>query len=165
VAWAAGGRGAPLVDAAADALAEGLDSAMLRVLAGAPHAFADREASDLATQVFAELDLPVFERLSTEAVIEEARLRAAEFLVNPSDHRGFTNDLYSAFRFAGYPAELADFSGLDDWYDMVDTGVVMGDAAEVDAAVVEAAHRLVGLSTGAPFDIGEVFVNRPPSPG
>lgn len=165
VTWAAGGRGAPLVDAAAAALTEGLDSPTLRVLAGAPRAFADREASDVATQVFEELDLQVFERLSTEAIIEGARLRSTEFLANPSDHRGFTRDLYSAYRFAGYPTELADFSGLDDWYDMVDTGVVTGDAVEVDAAVVEAAHRLVGLSAEAPFDIGEVFVKRPPTLG
>ena len=48
VTWAAGGRGQPLVDAAAEALAAGVDSPTLRVLAGAPRATADEEATELA---------------------------------------------------------------------------------------------------------------------
>lgn len=43
IEWAAGGRGQGLVDAAAIALAEGLDSKTLRVLAGAPRRFADEK--------------------------------------------------------------------------------------------------------------------------
>lgn len=55
VDWAGGGRGQPLVDAAADALAAGVDSPTLRVLAGAPRAAADEEATELTLLVFEEL--------------------------------------------------------------------------------------------------------------
>ncbi len=47
IEWAVGGRGQEIVDAAAMALAEGLDSPSLRVLAGAPHSTADEEAAEL----------------------------------------------------------------------------------------------------------------------
>jgi hypothetical protein len=52
VDWAAGRRAQPLVDAAAQALADGLDSPSLRMLAGAPRASADDEAWDLAPAAF-----------------------------------------------------------------------------------------------------------------
>ncbi len=68
VRWAAGGDAAPLVDAAALALAAGLDTPSLRMLAGAPLAAANDEALDLAPRVFSELGLDIHARLSTAAV-------------------------------------------------------------------------------------------------
>jgi hypothetical protein len=76
LAWAAGGRGKPLVDA----LAEGLDSPSLRMLAGATAVAADEEADEWAARTFGELGLEVHDRFSREAIIDFARLRAWEFL-------------------------------------------------------------------------------------
>jgi hypothetical protein len=45
--WSAGARGQTIVDAAASALAEGLDTPALRYLAGATRAAADTEAGEL----------------------------------------------------------------------------------------------------------------------
>ena len=61
------------------------------------------------------------------------------------------------------PTSSADFTGLDDWYDMVDTGVIAGDSTEIDAAVVGAAERLVDARTEGRVDISQVFLERPPS--
>ncbi|NOX28870.1 MAG: hypothetical protein GXP35_02280, partial [Actinobacteria bacterium] len=47
VEWAGTGYGKPLVDAAVAALMEGLDTPLLRQLAGAPARFADEDASGI----------------------------------------------------------------------------------------------------------------------
>ena len=56
-----------LMIGSADALAAGIDSPTLRVLAGAPRFAADEEATELAPFVFEELGLHVHERLSSAA--------------------------------------------------------------------------------------------------
>jgi hypothetical protein len=117
--WAAGGRGQPLVDAAAQALADGLDSPTLRVLAGAPHASADDEARELAPAVFEELGLEIPERMSDAAYIAGAVLVGRRFLDGQGTARDVAKRLYAMFVSAGYPNELAEFSGLDDMYDIL----------------------------------------------
>lgn len=66
--WAAGGDAAPLVAAAANALAAGIDTRNLRILAGAPPATMEHEARELAPVVFEELGFEIHERLSKEAI-------------------------------------------------------------------------------------------------
>jgi hypothetical protein len=73
LAWAAGGRGQPLVDAAAEALALGVDSSTLRVLAGASRAEADEETTELGPSVFEELGLPIEQRFSEAAIVQVSR--------------------------------------------------------------------------------------------
>jgi hypothetical protein len=143
IEWAGGGRGQPLVDAAAEALASGLDSPTLRILAGAPRSAADDEASTFAPDVFEELGLCVHLRMSTEAMIDRARLKARWFLAGRGSPRTLTSELWWIYKEAGYPAELADWSGLDDWYDMLESGVIKGTLADVDKAVSETARALV----------------------
>lgn len=161
-AWAGGARGQLLVDAAALALADGLDSPTLRVLAGAPRASADEEATDLAPSVFEELGLHVESRLSSAAIIDAARLIARDLLSGRETPRSATSILYRMYIAAGYPAELADFSGFDDWYDMLDQGIVSGSAAEVDVAVVKSARALSTHERSDPFSIGTVFLGNAP---
>jgi hypothetical protein len=43
---------------------------------------------------------------------------------------------------SGYPEELADFSGFDDWYDMLRDDIVSGSVAAVDEAVMQSARSL-----------------------
>jgi len=145
IEWAAGGRGQLVVDAAAQALADGLDSPTLRVLAGAPRATADEEATELAPTVFHELGISVHDRLSAEAIVEGARQRAARFLAGREPPRNLASDLWGMYVSAGYPEELAVWSGLDDWYKMLEDGVMAGRVEDVDAAVISAAHTLTGL--------------------
>lgn len=61
IAWATG-YGRPLVDAAADVLAAGVDSPNLRMLAGAAARFADEEAAEYGPATFEELDLDIAEK-------------------------------------------------------------------------------------------------------
>jgi hypothetical protein len=122
VEWAAGGRGQPLVDAAAEALAAGLDSPALRVLAGAPRAAADEETAEVAPLVFEELKITIHERFSAQAVVEGARQRAIRFLNGEGSARTLAGDLWRMYVNAGYPDELRDWSGLDDYYDMLEGG-------------------------------------------
>jgi hypothetical protein len=161
ISWAAGGRGQPLVDAAAAALAAGLDSPTLRVLAGAPRAAADEEATELAPTVFEELGMAVAERLSPEAVVQGARQRARRFVAEGGSPRALTADLYGMFIAAGYPDELTAWTGLDDWYDMVATGVIAGTTDEVDAAAVEAAHALAEGREPGDVPLGQRFLGEP----
>jgi hypothetical protein len=156
--WAAGGRGQPLVDAAANALAAGLASPTLRVLAGASHGSADEEASDLAPTVFTELGLDVRERLSTEAKIEGARQQAARFLSGQGSARELARELGGMYASAGYPEELNTWSGIDDWYDMLEGKVISGDLRDADAAVVDAARALVAGTPTDPITLGSIFV-------
>jgi len=140
--WAAGGRGQPLVDAAAQALADGLDSPTLRVLAGAPRASAGDEAWELAPDVFEELGLEIPERMSEAAYIAGAVLVGRRFLDGQGTARDVARRLYAMFVSAGYPSELADFSGLDDMYDMLDTRVIAGSTEDVDRSTVECVRHL-----------------------
>lgn len=142
VSWAAGGRGQPLVDAAAEALAAGVDSPTLRQLAGAPRAVADEEARELAPTVFEELGLAIQERLSPEAFVAGARQLARQFLTQRLRPRDLARDLYAMYVAAGYPGELANWSGIDDYYDMLENGVIAGRIEDADDAVIEEARVL-----------------------
>lgn len=155
IEWAAGGRGQGLVDAAAIALAEGLDSKTLRVLAGAPRRFADEEATELAAWVFEELGLKVAPRLSSEAVVDGARLAARRFLDSgAAQPRALAFEMWSTCRAAGYPDELQQWSGIDDDYDCIGNGYSRTDAAELDAIVVELARELAGERPTEPNSVG-----------
>ncbi len=124
--WAAGGSGKTLVDAAAQALVDGLDTPSLRFLAGATAVAADREALDWAPCVFAELGLTVHERGSTQAIIVAARVLGAEFLSFGVNAARFAGELYRMSVQAGDPDELARFSGFDDYFRMIADGVIDG---------------------------------------
>lgn len=158
--WAAGGRGQPLVDAAAEALVAGLDSPTLRILAGARRANADLEATELGPTVFEELGIQIHDRLSPEAIIAGARQKARRFLSEGGSPRQFAKDLWRMYASAGYPQELSAWSGLDDWYDMLDSRVIAGPIADVDVAVTEAARDLVdGLPIEQP-PLGRLFTGK-----
>lgn len=156
--WAAGGRGQAIVDAAANALVDGLDTPALRFLAGATHSAADSEALEWAPQAAAELGLAIPERLSTDAYIRASRLYASRFLADRADPRSFAQTGYRLYVAAGYPAELAVFSGLDDWYDMLTTGVIAGDVRDADEATVSAAEELAAGQLANAVPLGDHFV-------
>jgi len=158
IEWAAGGRGQPLVDAAAQALVDGLDTPTLRVLAGAPHSAADEEAEDLGPAVFDELGVQIHERRSTPAAIEGARLRALRFLEHGGSPRDLARDLWRIYEHSGYPEELSAWSGFDDWYSMLESGIVNGNVEDVDRDVSTAARALVGRTTVQPPPLAEIFV-------
>jgi hypothetical protein len=160
VDWAAGGRGHALVDAAAQALATGLDSPTLRILAGASQVSAEEEALDLAPTVFEELGLVIATRLSAAAIVDGARQRALRFLRGDDVARELARDLWRMYVAADYPEELADFSGLDDWYDMIETGVVDGRVKDVDRATADAARALVGRDPTRGVALPHIFRNR-----
>jgi hypothetical protein len=143
VEWAAGGRGQPLVDAAAEALVDGIDSPSLRVLAGTIRISADLETKELAPTVFAELGLSIDERMTPQAMLTYAKQAAQQFLTFGGQPRVLAEALYRAYIDSGYVAELSDFSGIDDWYDMIDGNVIAGSLDEVDSAVTEAAEALL----------------------
>lgn len=140
--WAAGGRPQPLVDAAALALADGIDSPTLRLLAGTPRASADDEAWELAPAVFEELGLQIPERLSEAAYIAGAVLVAQRFLDGQGSAREVAERLYAMYLSADYPDELADFSRLADMYDMLDTGVISGSIADADRSTLKCVQHL-----------------------
>ena len=142
VEWAAGGRGRRLVDAAAEALAGGVDSPTLRVLAGAPRATGEEEATELAPTVFHELGIGVHERLSTEAVLAGARQRARAVLAGRESPRVLARDLYAMYVSTGHADQLADWTGFDDLYRMLEDGILSGRVEDVDAAVIDAARAL-----------------------
>jgi hypothetical protein len=164
VTWAGTGYGKPLVDAAAEALAVGLDTPTLRVLAGAPARFADEEASEYAPDAFEELGLDIPEKLSEEAYLELARLKAREFLQQDGSARQLAVELYRLYVNSDYRPELGDFSGLDDWYGLLDEGLVQGDPADVDSAVRESAQRLVQGLPSQGLGLGGALWAHPPSP-
>ena len=162
IAWAAGGRGEPLVHAAAEALVAGLDSPTLRVLAGTPHSFADEEAAQLAPATFAELGLDIEPSLSSAALIEGARQLARSFLAGHVDARQLTRLLAGLYVQADYPAELNTWMGFDDYYDMVRDGVIAGSVDAIDADVADAARDLATGRQRAPVSIGSLFAQPPP---
>jgi hypothetical protein len=151
--WAAGGSGKTLVDAAAEALVEGLDSPSLRFLAGATAVAADREALDWAPRVFDELGLTVHERGSPLAIIVAARVLGAEFLRFGFDAPRFAGELYRLSVQAGDPDELAGFTGFDDYFRLIAEGVVSGSHFELTRDFVVAVRTLVdggGRSSDVP---------------
>lgn len=144
VEWAGGGRGQGIVDAAAMALAEGLDSPSLRVLAGAPSRFADDEASEMAPDVFAELGITVEERLTPRAIVRGAQLVAARFLESDdSDPRRLSHQLHFMSVSAGYPSELRFWAGIEEEYSLLNDGFFPGSEDDLGRAVTEAAQELV----------------------
>lgn len=161
IAWAAGGRGQPLVDAAAEALAAGVDSPTLRMLAGAPHNDADEEATDLAPTVFQELGVDVADRLSPAAIIEGARLDARRLLDGEMSPRALAQALSNRYVMADYPAELQTWMALDDCYDMIDSGVIAGSVADVDADVRLAAQVLADGRAAEPMSVRPRFLSSP----
>lgn len=160
--WAAGGRGQPLVDAAADALAAGLDSPTLRVLAGTPHSSADAEASELAERTFNELGLDIESRMSSTALIEGARQLARRFLAGEMEARELTRVLYGLYVRADYPDALNAWTGLDDYYDLVRDGVISGSVEEIDVQVAAAARDLAEGRQSTPISIGSLFFQSSP---
>lgn len=144
VEWAGGGRGQVVVDAAATALAEGLDSPSLRVLAGAPSRFADDEASEVAPDVFAELGIAIEERLTPRAIVRGAQLVAVRFLEsNDNDPRRLSEQLHFMCVEAGYPSELNFWPGIKEDYSLLDDGFSSGSEEHLSRAVTEAAQKLV----------------------
>ncbi len=158
IEWAGTGYGKPLVDAAVAALMEGLDTRSLRVLAGAPARFADEEASDIAVDVFDELGLTVAEKHSEDAYVALARLEAQRFLDNGGSARALAVELWKLYQNSNYREELAEFSGLDDWYVMLDDRVIQGDQATVDDAVRESARRLIDGEPSRGSRLGDAFM-------
>ena len=92
------------------------------------------------------------------AIIEGARYRDADLLAGAVSPRELASELYRAWVATSYADELDDWSGFDDWYELVDSGVIAGDPTEIDQAVHRTARALVnGERTGA-VDVGRLFV-------
>jgi hypothetical protein len=140
--WAAGGPAQPLVDVAVDGLVGGVDTPTLRLLAGSTRAEADEEAVELAPKLFEEFGIQVHERLSTPAIIEAARMEARRFLASGDSGHDFARRMYAHCVRADYPPELFSWPGFEDYYDMINTGVITGSLAELDADVRAAARTL-----------------------
>ena len=157
IEWAVGGRGQEIVDAAAMALAEGLDSPSLRVLAGAPHSTADEEASELAPLAFRELGLDVKQRLSPEAFVDGARQEAQRLLDGVITERELARRLAPFCVSAGYPRELSTWIGLDDYYDLIESGVINASPSVLDKDVLAAAEDLVNHRQGRPATIASIL--------
>ncbi len=158
VRWAGGGRGQPLVDAAAQALVDGIDSPSLRILAGAQAAFSEEDASAYGPDTLGELGLEIPSRNSESAIIEGARYRAADLLREAISSRELASELYRAWVATSYAEELDDWSGFEDWYDLVDSGVIAGDPTEIDKAVHRTARALVNGERIGGVDVGRLFV-------
>ncbi len=159
IKWAGTGNGKPLVDAAVTALLDGLDTPSLRVLAGAPARFADEEANDIAANVFDELGLFVPEKHSEDAYVALARLKAQRYLINGGSARTLASELWNLYLSSNYREELADFSGLDDWFAMLDEGIVESDLATVEDAVAESARRLIDGEPSRGSRLGSAFMD------
>jgi hypothetical protein len=98
---------------------------------------------ELAPKVFAELGLVIDERMTPLAMLTFAKQEARQFLAFGGQPRVFAETLYRAYVDSGYVAELSDFSGLDDWYNMIDGNVIAGSLDDVDSAVTDAAEALL----------------------
>lgn len=144
VEWAAGGRGLPLVEAAGDLLVAGPDTPSLRLLAGVPIAAAEDETGDLAPAVFEELGIDVPSRLSSEAFVAWARIRAHQFLEGAGIPREFTAEIARHYVASGYDSDLAELASLEHEYDLIELGYTSSSRSEVDEMVVWAALVLVG---------------------
>jgi hypothetical protein len=149
LAWAAGGRGKPLVDAAANALANGLDSSSLRMLAGATSKAADEEADEWAARAFEELGLTIHERFSSKAIVEFARLRATEFLQSKGTNgeespRLLAAELYRYYVASEYDDRLAAWSGFDTEFQMIEDRVITGSESDLVRAMSLELEALTG---------------------
>ena len=110
--WAAVGSRAELVAAAATALADGVDSATLRRLAGVPRFALDDEVPQLAPRVFEELGLRIAERDSQAAFVDLARLRAAQFVGFGGDLKALVAVIERAVVLRGVPGSAARLQRL-----------------------------------------------------
>jgi len=143
IEWAAGGRGQQLVDAAAVALVNGIDSPTLRVLAGAPSVHADEEARLLGPDVFIELGLAVEDRLSCPAIIRGAQLAASQFVHSDKQNpRSLARKLRRMYEQADYPSDLAGWAGADEDYALLDDGICKDCERELDEDVLRLAQAL-----------------------
>lgn len=74
---------------------------------------------------------------------------------------------WKLYQNSNYREELAEFSGLEDGYVMLDDGVIQGDTASVDEPARKAAKDLVAGTTSSGSRFGEVFTSaaasEPPS--
>lgn len=62
---------------------------------------------------------------------------------------------------SGHPNELADFSGFDEYYDMLRDGIVTGSVAAHDEDVMRAARSLAAGEPGAGNDGVRSFLSEP----
>lgn len=74
--------------------------------------------------------------------------------------RALTADLYGMYVAAGYPDELTVWTALDDWYDMVSTGVIAGTTDDVDTAAIDAAQALAEGSGSESVPLDQMFSGR-----
>ncbi len=107
------------------------------------------------------------EKHSEEAYLALAKLKARRFLQTGGTAPQLAADLWKLYQDSNYREELTEFSGLDDWYVMLDDGVIEGDTASVDEAVRDAAQRLIAGLPRRGARLGEAFssgaVSEPPS--
>lgn len=97
----------------------------------------------MAPDTFSELGLSIEERLSEAAIVEGARVIAARFLADGGDSaRNLARTLYRMYVQAGYPSELADWSGFDDYYSCIEEGLMRGSVDDLDTQVTAAAKAL-----------------------
>jgi hypothetical protein len=129
-----------VVDAATDALAAGLDSQSLRVLAGTPVRAATVEVPELFPRAMAELGLPFFCHGGVDGQVVAARAMARALLAGVGTPRGLVAHMHHVF---GHDAHdlIEPLVVLDDAYDAVDS--YGADQADLEQQVYEAARRLV----------------------
>lgn len=167
VEWAAGGRGQPLVDVAADAVASGLDSPSLRMLAGATRVKADEEAAEFGPDAFQELGIAVNTWRSDAAILDVARMRAEDFLNGIGSPRSLAAEMYRLYVAARWSSELHDWCALDDAYTTIEQGYVQSSpeaVARIDHTVRAAALALARgeiLSPMSPASAQQAPVARP----
>jgi hypothetical protein len=149
LAWAIGGQSKGLIDAAVDALVDGLDSPSLRMLAGARAIDADDDADRWAMRTFKELGFEIPERNSVDAIMAFARLRSWEFLRS----RGtsfeestwqLVSEFYGYFVASGYKNELAIWSGFYSHLLMIDDGTIQGSASDLELQLTAELEKLSG---------------------
>ncbi|MBV1941233.1 hypothetical protein KUF83_32420 [Streptomyces sp. BV286] len=137
--WSTGdARASDVVNAACDALAAGLDSSGLRILAACTRADADYDVHALLPEALEELGLtfyPVASEVGQEAA---ARALARRMLAGELTPREFTFRIHKRH---GHELALTErLAELDDEYDTLAYGDM--PAAQVDAEVTAEARRL-----------------------
>ena len=132
-----------VVDAATDALAAGLDSQSLRVLAGTLERDATVEVPGLFPRVMAEIGLPFYHRGSPDGQLVAARAMARDLLRGAVSSRELAARMHRVF---GHDAHdlIEPLVSLDDAYDTIVFGGA--DEADLDQAMLEAAQRLLDAS-------------------
>jgi hypothetical protein len=83
----------------------------------------------------------VDERHSEAAYLAAARLEAHRFLKKGGSGRYLAGRMCLLYVNAGYPSELNDWAGFDDYYDMLRDGVIGGNVLDLDADVRAAARK------------------------